>query len=61
MEQKPRIALLQSPGMGHLIPLVEFAKLLLHHHDFHITCIIPTTGSPSKAMKEVLQALPSSI
>ena len=61
MEQKPRIALLQSPGMGHLIPLVEFAKLLLHHHDFHIACIIPTTGSPSKAMKEVLQSLPSSI
>nr|POF23408.1 hydroquinone glucosyltransferase [Quercus suber] len=61
MEQKPHIALLPSPGMGHLIPLVEFAKLLLHHHDFHITCIIPTTGSPSKAMKEVLQALPTSI
>ncbi|XP_065621729.1 hydroquinone glucosyltransferase-like [Quercus suber] len=59
MDQKPHIALLPSPGMGHLLPLVEFAKLLLHHHDFHITCIIPTTGSPSKAMKEVLQALPS--
>ncbi|KAF3968559.1 hypothetical protein ACB098_11G120400 [Castanea mollissima] len=61
MDQNPHIALLPSPGMGHLIPLVEFAKLLLHHHDFHITCIIPTTGSPSKAMKEVLQALPTSI
>ncbi|KAL4599774.1 hypothetical protein ACB092_11G150900 [Castanea dentata] len=61
MEQNPHIALLPCPGMGHLIPLVEFAKLLLHHHDFHITCIIPTTGSPSKAMKEVLQALPTSI
>ncbi|XP_075643859.1 hydroquinone glucosyltransferase-like [Castanea sativa] len=47
--------------MGHLIPLVEFAKLLILHHDFHITCIIPTIGSPSKAMKEVLQALPNSI
>ncbi|KAM4081736.1 hypothetical protein ACJW30_11G114400 [Castanea mollissima] len=61
MEQNPHIALLPCPGMGHLIPLVEFAKLLLHHHDFHITCIIPTTGSPSKAMKEALQALPTSI
>ena len=61
MEQKPHIALLPSPGIGHLIPLVEFAKLLLHHRDFHITCIIPTTGSPSKAMKEVLQALLTSI
>ena len=61
MEQKPHIALLPSPGMGHLIPLVELAKLLLLHHDFHITCIIPVLGSPSKAMKTVLQALPTSI
>ncbi|KAK4592799.1 hypothetical protein RGQ29_017089 [Quercus rubra] len=61
MEQKPHIAILPCPGMGHLIPLVEFAKLLLLHHDFHITCIIPTIGSPSEAMKEVLQALPTSI
>ena len=61
MEQKPHIALLPSPGMGHLIPLVELAKLLLLHHDFHITCIIPVLGSPSKAMKAVLQALPTSI
>ena len=62
MEQKPHIAILPSPGIGHLIPLVEFAKLLLLlHHDFHITCIIPTIGSPSKAMKEVFQALPTSI
>nr|POF19577.1 hydroquinone glucosyltransferase [Quercus suber] len=37
MEQKPHIAILPSPGMGHLIPFVEFAKLLVLHHDFHIT------------------------
>ena len=61
MEQKPRIAILPSPGMGHLIPFVELAKLLFLHHDFHVTCIIPTFGSPSKAMKEVLEALPTSI
>ncbi|KAM4072187.1 hypothetical protein ACB094_11G118400 [Castanea mollissima] len=61
MEQKPHIALLPSPGMGHLIPLVEFAKLFVLHHDFHITCIIPVLGSPSKAMKAVLQALPTTI
>uniref|UniRef100_A0A7N2LFJ4 Uncharacterized protein n=1 Tax=Quercus lobata TaxID=97700 RepID=A0A7N2LFJ4_QUELO len=61
MEQKPHIALLPSPGMGHLIPLVEFAKQFVLHHDFHITCIIPVLGSPSKAMKAVLQALPTTI
>nr|POF08025.1 hydroquinone glucosyltransferase [Quercus suber] len=47
--------------MGHLIPLVEFAKLLVHHHDFNITCIIPVLGSLPKAMKAVLQALPTTI
>ncbi|XP_075643555.1 hydroquinone glucosyltransferase-like [Castanea sativa] len=61
MEQKPHIGILPSPGMGHLIPLVEFAKLLVHHHDFNITCIIPVLGSPSKAMKAVLHALPTTI
>ncbi|KAM3685430.1 hypothetical protein ACJW31_11G116600 [Castanea mollissima] len=47
--------------MGHLILFVEFAKLFVLHHDFHITCIIPIFGSPPKAMKEVLEALPTSI
>ena len=61
MEQKPHIAILTSPGMGHLIPLVELAKLLVLHHDFRITCIIPIIGSPSKAIKEVLQSLPPTI
>ena len=46
---------------GDLIPFVEFAKLLILHHNFHITCIIPVFGSPSKAMKEVLEAQPVSI
>ena len=61
MEQKPHIAILTSPGMGHLIPLVELAKLLVLHHDFRITCVIPVIGSPTKAMKEVLQSLPTTI
>ena len=61
MEQKPHIAILSSPGIGHLIPFVGFAKVLVLHHDFHITCIIPVFGSPPKAMKEVLETLPTSI
>ncbi|KAB1219588.1 Hydroquinone glucosyltransferase [Morella rubra] len=61
--QASHIAILPTPGMGHLIPLVEFAKRLLHHHpnSFNITFIIPTDGPPSKAQKSVLDALPSSM
>jgi hydroquinone glucosyltransferase len=61
MEHNPHIAILPSPGMGHLIPLVELAKTLALRHGYHVTCIIPTTGSPSKAMKGILQALPTTI
>uniref|UniRef100_A0A5B7AIN7 Glycosyltransferase n=1 Tax=Davidia involucrata TaxID=16924 RepID=A0A5B7AIN7_DAVIN len=58
MEQTPHIAILPSPGMGHLIPLVEFAKRLVFHHHFSVTFIVPIDGPPSKAQKEFLEALP---
>ncbi|KAB1225259.1 Hydroquinone glucosyltransferase [Morella rubra] len=60
-QQKPHIAILLSPGIGHLIPLIELAKVLALHYNFHVTCIIPTIGPPSKAMRTVLEALPTSI
>ncbi|XP_035540935.1 hydroquinone glucosyltransferase-like [Juglans regia] len=48
--------------MGHLIPLIEFAKALLAlHHGFGVTCIVPTIGYPSEAMKAVLEGLPTNI
>ncbi|GMJ01388.1 UDP-GLUCOSE-DEPENDENT GLUCOSYLTRANSFERASE 72 B1 [Hibiscus trionum] len=59
--QTPHIAILPSPGMGHLIPLVEFAKRLVHQHSFNVTFFIPVDGSPSKAQKSTLGSLPSSI
>ncbi|EXC24803.1 hypothetical protein L484_018517 [Morus notabilis] len=43
-----------GPGMGHLISLLEFAKRLISHHRFHVTCIIPTIGPPSATLKQVL-------
>ncbi|XP_059633888.1 hydroquinone glucosyltransferase-like [Cornus florida] len=58
MDQTPHIGILPSPGMGHLIPLSEFAKRLVLHHNFSVTIIVPTTGPPSKAQKDVLQSLP---
>lgn len=59
--QKPHIAILPSPGMGHLIPLVEFAKRLILHHQFSVSLILPTDGPISNAQKIFLNSLPSSM
>eukprot|EP01018_Ginkgo_biloba_P004616 Gb_10317 [translate_table: standard] len=37
--QKPHVAIFPAVGMGHLIPLAEFAKRLAVHHGFSITFI----------------------
>ncbi|KAE8695913.1 putative UDP-glucosyl transferase 72E1 [Hibiscus syriacus] len=34
---KHHAALLASPGMGHLIPIVGLGKRMATHHDFHVT------------------------
>lgn len=47
--------------MGHLIPLVELAKLLVSRHNLSITFIVPTDGAPSNAQKSVLESLPATI
>ncbi|XP_042490345.1 hydroquinone glucosyltransferase-like [Macadamia integrifolia] len=57
----PIITLLPSPGMGHLIPLAEFAKRLIQYHNFSVTFIFPTDGPISSAQKTVLDSLPKSI
>ncbi|ESQ37758.1 hypothetical protein EUTSA_v10028623mg [Eutrema salsugineum] len=61
-EQKaPHVAIIPSPGMGHLIPLVQFAKRLVHRHGFTVTFLVVGEGPPSKAQRTVLESLPSSI
>ncbi|KAI3889082.1 hypothetical protein MKW92_000001 [Papaver armeniacum] len=58
----PHVVILPSPGMGHLIPLTEFAKGLVLNHGILVTFIIPSeTNSPSEAQKVVLDSLPGSI
>ncbi|KAJ4956493.1 hypothetical protein NE237_013276 [Protea cynaroides] len=47
--------------MGHLIPLVAFAKQFVHHRDFFVRFTIPSDSSPTKAQNEVLDNLPKSI
>ncbi|KAK9094275.1 hypothetical protein Scep_025744 [Stephania cephalantha] len=59
--QTPHIVILPSPGMGHIIPLGEFARKLISLHNFTVTFTIPTGNSPSKAMISYLQSLPKAI
>jgi hydroquinone glucosyltransferase len=60
-EKPPHIAIVPTPGMGHLIPLVELANRLVLHHHFFVTFIITTDGSPMKPQKSILEALPNAI
>ncbi|MCD9640066.1 hypothetical protein HAX54_025093 [Datura stramonium] len=59
--QNPHIVMLPTPGMGHLIPPVEFAKRLVLQHEFSITVILPTDSPISKSQKKFLSALPLGI
>lgn len=58
MERTPEIAVVPTPGMGHLIPMVEFAKRLVRQHKVGVTFILPTDGPLSKAQKSFLDVLP---
>ncbi|GAB4861623.1 hypothetical protein Ancab_036873 [Ancistrocladus abbreviatus] len=57
----PHVAMLPSPGLGHLISLVELSKLLVSRHGFHVTVLVPTMSEPSKAQELFLQNLPENI
>ncbi|XP_058221684.1 hydroquinone glucosyltransferase-like [Rhododendron vialii] len=61
MDATTHVALLPAPGMGHLIPLAEFAKQLVHRHHISSTLILPTTGPPPKFQISVLKSLPKNI
>ncbi|PON70231.1 UDP-glucuronosyl/UDP-glucosyltransferase [Trema orientale] len=62
MDQTAHIAILPSPGISHLIPFAELAKRLALHHNFHVTCIIPTTTDDrSDATKALLDSLPAAV
>ncbi|XP_057468635.1 anthocyanidin 3-O-glucosyltransferase 5-like [Actinidia eriantha] len=46
---KPHIVVLPSPGMGHVIPLFEFATRLVTHHACQVTFLLITTTEDSAA------------
>ncbi|KAJ0962984.1 hypothetical protein J5N97_028106 [Dioscorea zingiberensis] len=58
--QSPHIAILPTPGMGHLIPIAELAKVLATRHGFSVT-FITFSESASPAQKAFLDALPTTI
>ncbi|KAI3840387.1 hypothetical protein MKX03_037799 [Papaver bracteatum] len=58
----PHVIIIPSPGMGHLIPVTEFAKRLVLDHGFSATLVIPTeTNSPFETKKLALNSLPTAI
>ncbi|XP_078176979.1 hydroquinone glucosyltransferase-like [Carex rostrata] len=60
MEVTPHIAMLPSPGMGHLTPFAELAKRLISLHGFSTT-FITLSSSQSPTQTAFLSSLPPSI
>ncbi|KAM2938507.1 hypothetical protein FF1_038291 [Malus domestica] len=57
--KSPHVAIVPTPGIGHLTPLIELAKRLVVHHNFSVTVIIPKDGSLLTPQKKVLEAVSS--
>ncbi|CAJ1972987.1 unnamed protein product [Sphenostylis stenocarpa] len=45
-------------GVGHLIPMIEFAQRLSRHHNLQISFLVPTCAPPSEAQTTLLSFLP---
>lgn len=60
-ESQTHILIVPTPGMGHLIPLVELAKRLINQrtHRFTFSFIIPTQGPATEAQRAAVGSLPS--
>ncbi|KAL3514606.1 hypothetical protein ACH5RR_027323 [Cinchona calisaya] len=58
----PHVVFIPSPGMGHMIPLFEFAKRLVKNHDILVTFLVITTEA-SAAQNQYFQSpdIPSGI
>ncbi|XP_031250448.1 UDP-glycosyltransferase 72E1-like [Pistacia vera] len=53
---KPHVALLASPGMGHLIPVLELAKRLVTHHNLQVTVFVLATDTSSDHLSQLLNS-----
>ncbi|KAK8674045.1 hypothetical protein V6N13_112347 [Hibiscus sabdariffa] len=52
----PHIVLLASPGIGHLIPVLELARRLVSHQSFEVTVFVVTTDYASVTNTQLLQS-----
>lgn len=57
-QRRPRVAAILTPGIGHLIPLMELSKVLVARHGFSAT-IITLACSASATQASLLSSLPS--
>ncbi|XP_012567790.2 hydroquinone glucosyltransferase [Cicer arietinum] len=56
------IAVVSGVGYSHLVPILHFSNILVNLHPYiHVTCLIPSLGSPPNSSKSILQTLPSNI
>ncbi|XVE53350.1 hypothetical protein DITRI_Ditri02bG0197300 [Diplodiscus trichospermus] len=53
---KPHVAIVPSFGLGHLIPLFEFAKNLVVRHGIRVSLLVVTTNEPSAAEDQLLSS-----
>lgn len=54
--QKPtHVALLSSPGLGHLIPTIELGKRFVLNHNFKVT-VLAVTSQTSRAETQILNS-----
>ncbi|KAL3517270.1 hypothetical protein ACH5RR_024172 [Cinchona calisaya] len=61
MKQRSHLVMLPSPGMGHFIPMLEFAKRLNLQHKLSTTLIIPHSGPSPSEQNTFLETLPKEI
>ncbi|KAI3978773.1 hypothetical protein MKX01_015948 [Papaver californicum] len=47
--KQTHVAILTSPGMGHIIPCLELAKSLVSQHNLKVTLFIPTASKTPKS------------
>ncbi|TKY66502.1 Anthocyanidin 3-O-glucosyltransferase 5 [Spatholobus suberectus] len=61
LHKPTHVVLLSSPGLGHLIPVIELGKRFTLHHNFKVT-VLAVTSQTSQAEAQILNsALTSSL